>query len=341
MKYRSIGRTDLKVSEIGFGCGGNAGLMVRGRFDEQLRIVEAALDAGINYFDVAPDYIGAEANLGRVLRTLHARPLINSKVEIRAANLDDIAGHVVHSVETSLREIGVDTLDVVQIHNAPIGGSRLPAGHDYHTLGVRHFLGAGGALEGLRRLVDAGKVRHLGFVCRGNDAPYVRELLATGMFNVLNVPYTLLNPSAGMVLPPKLSVDKDGGAVLDDAREAGAGAAIYSVLARGFLSDQSVAGEAHHPLAREVSHNASDANAMRERAARVRFLALESGISLAQAAFRFVLAHPAVTTALGGFSSMEQLKELCAVSGMGPFDAALNARLERVWESNFAETESW
>ncbi|SAL26932.1 aldo/keto reductase [Caballeronia arvi] len=340
MKYRGIGQTDLKVSEIGFGCGGNAGLMVRGSFDEQLRIVEAALEAGINYFDVAPDYIGAEANLGRVLRTLKARPLINSKVEIRAENLDDIAGHVVRSAESTLEELGVDHLDVLQIHNAPVAGTRAPVDRDYHTLGVQHFLGPRGALEGLTRLVDAGKVKHVGFVCRGNDAPYVRELLATGMFSVLNVPYTLLNPSAGMVLPANLAVDKDGGAVLDDAREACAGAAIYSVLARGFLSDQSIAGEAHHPLARDVSGNASDARNMRERAARVSFLARESGITLAQAAFRFVLAHPGVTTALGGFSSMEQLKELCAVSGMGPFADDLNARLERVWQSNFAEAES-
>ncbi|BAN27271.1 aldo/keto reductase [Caballeronia insecticola] len=340
MKYRSIGRTDLKVSEIGFGCGGNAGLMVRGSFDEQLRVVEAALEAGINYFDVAPDYISAEANLGRVLHELRARPLLNSKVEIREENLDDIAAHVVRSAEASLKTLGVDCLDVLQIHNAPVCGSRSPVGRDYHTLGVRHFLGPRGALEGLRRLLDAGKVRYIGFVCRGNDAPYVRELLATGMFSVLNVPYTLLNPSAGMVLPANLAVDKDGGAILDDARKADAGTAIYSVLARGFLSDQSVAGEAHHPLARETSANAADATTMRERAARVSFLARESGITLAQAAFRFVLAHPGVTTALGGFSSMEQLKELCAVSGMGPFPHDLNARLERVWQSNFAETES-
>ena len=340
MKYRSIGRTDLKVSEIGFGCGGNAGLMVRGSFDEQLRIVAAALAAGINYFDVAPDYIDAEANLGRVLRMLGARPLINSKVEIREENLDDIAGHVVRSAESSLRALGIDHLDVLQIHNAPVAGTRAPVGRDYHTLGVQHFLGVRGALEGLKRLIDAGKVRHVGFVCRGNDAPYVRELLATGMFSVLNVPYTLLNPSAGMVLPANLSVDKDGGAVLDDALKAGAGAAIYSVLARGFLSDQSVAGEAHHPLARDLSGNAADAATMLERAARVSFLARESGITLAQAAFRFVLLHPGVTTALGGFSSMEQLEELCAVSGMGPFTDDLNARLERVWQSNFAETAS-
>ena len=68
MKTRRIGATDLVVSQIGFGCGGNAGLMVRGTAAEQERVIGRALDSGITYFDNAPDYGDglAEENLGRV-----------------------------------------------------------------------------------------------------------------------------------------------------------------------------------------------------------------------------------------------------------------------------------
>src|ERR1041385_9091193 len=99
VQYRRVPRTTLSLSEIGFGCGGNAGLMVRGGHDEQHRAVARALELGINYFDTAPDYGNgaAEDNLGRVLRALGQRPVINSKVEIRQDNLGDIAGHVVSS----------------------------------------------------------------------------------------------------------------------------------------------------------------------------------------------------------------------------------------------------
>jgi aryl-alcohol dehydrogenase-like predicted oxidoreductase len=83
MQYRRIGATDLSISEIGFGCGGNAGLMVRGELPEQIRVIERALALGITYFDNAPDYGNgrAEENLGRALKELGARPVINSKVE--------------------------------------------------------------------------------------------------------------------------------------------------------------------------------------------------------------------------------------------------------------------
>ncbi|HXZ21376.1 MAG TPA: aldo/keto reductase [Pseudolabrys sp.] len=58
----------LRLSEIGFGCGGNAGLMVRGSHDEQQRVIERALELGIDHFDTAPDYGdgAAERNLGRI-----------------------------------------------------------------------------------------------------------------------------------------------------------------------------------------------------------------------------------------------------------------------------------
>jgi len=54
VKYRHIPNTTLSLSEIGFGCGGNAGLMVRGGAGEQSHIIARALDLGINYFDNAP-----------------------------------------------------------------------------------------------------------------------------------------------------------------------------------------------------------------------------------------------------------------------------------------------
>jgi aryl-alcohol dehydrogenase-like predicted oxidoreductase len=65
VEYRQVGNTALRVSEIGFGCGGNAGLMVRGSPAEQRRVVERAVELGINYFDNAPDYGNgiAEENL--------------------------------------------------------------------------------------------------------------------------------------------------------------------------------------------------------------------------------------------------------------------------------------
>ena len=159
MQYREIGNTGIRISEIGFGTGGNAGLMVKGDPTDQLRAIERAIELGINYFDAAPDYGSgvSETNLGRALRELGVRPIITTKVEVREANLADIAGHVERSVEASLGRLGVDYVDFVQIHNGPVATRPKLEGRDYRVLWIEDFLGPNGALEGLERIRRAGQ----------------------------------------------------------------------------------------------------------------------------------------------------------------------------------------
>ena len=337
MEYRQVGNTALRVSEIGFGCGGNAGLMVRGSPDEQRRVVERAVELGINYFDNAPDYGNgvAEENLGRVLKDLKLRPVITSKVEVRQADLGDIAGHVVRSTEESLKRLGVDYLDILQIHNGPAPSSPQLEGRAYTQLWIEDYLRPGGALEGLQRVLRDGKARYLGFICRGNDGYQVRQLIDTNVFRMINVPYTLLNPTAGMTRPKGLEVDRDFGEVITYAYEHGVGAAIYSPLAGGFLTDRIVDGGDRHPLA-GARDTASEAYRRHVEMARaLSFLMREGTHTLTQAALRFLLMHQGVTLVLGGFSALEHLEEIVPVSGAGPLSPELMARVEMVWRANF------
>src|SRR5438477_6055235 len=152
MQYREIGKTGIRASEIGFGGGGNAGLMVSGSPEDQRRAIERALELGINYFDQAPDYgTGvSETNLGRALKEIGVRPIITSKVEVREENLADIAGHVTRSLDESLKRLGVDYVDFVQIHNGPtMEKPSDQVGRSYTHLWVDDYLRPGGALEGL------------------------------------------------------------------------------------------------------------------------------------------------------------------------------------------------
>ena len=336
MQLRNVGSSDLVVSEVAFGCGGNAGLMVRGERREQVRVVARALELGVTYFDNAPDYGNgaAERNLGLVLKELGTRPVLNSKVEIRAADLVDIAGHVVRSTEASLTRLGVDQLDMLQIHNGPSLTPPQLAGPAYRQLWLEDFLRPGGACEGIERLQRAGKIRHAGFICRGDDIEAVCALMDTGLFRLVNVPYTLLNPTAGLEGSRAPVGGRDFGNVLQEAQRRGVGAAIYSPLAGGFLTDDFLRGASRHPLARQVDAESESVRRAAARVAWLRFLT-EVGDSLAQAAFRFVLSHPGVTTVLGGFSSVEQVEELTSVSGRGPLSAHVMARLEALWSRGF------
>src|SRR5260370_38449124 len=90
MRTRPLCR-GLEVSEIGFGCGGTAGLLIRGTLDEATSVVKAALDAGITFFDTSPLY-GAgksETNLGRVLKDLGATPKVRTQVSLDVNEVDE------------------------------------------------------------------------------------------------------------------------------------------------------------------------------------------------------------------------------------------------------------
>ena len=101
MQYRTIGKTGLRVSEIGFGCGNNAVLMVKAPHEDQVKAVRHALDAGINFFDTAFAYgLGkSEENLGRILHELGAEPVVSTKIRLEADAVADVRAATVRAVE--------------------------------------------------------------------------------------------------------------------------------------------------------------------------------------------------------------------------------------------------
>ena len=85
MQLRVFGRTGMKLSVLGFGCGAVGGFMVRGNPADQERTIARAIDAGVNYFDTAVQYGdgASERNLGRVLKSLKAdNVIIGTKVRL-------------------------------------------------------------------------------------------------------------------------------------------------------------------------------------------------------------------------------------------------------------------
>lgn len=333
MQYREVGNTGVKISEVGFGTGGNAGLMVKGSFEDQLRAFERALELGVNYVDAAPDYgSGAsETNVGKLMRELHVRPIITTKVEVREANLGDVASHIEWSLAQSLERLGVDHVDFVQIHNGAVNERPNIQGREYRVLWMQDFLGRTGALEGLERIRRAGKTRFIGFCCRGDDGAEVRQLIDTGQFHLVNVVYNLLNPSAAQPLPRGMAVDTDFGGVIPYAYEHGVGAALYSPLAGGLLTDSIASGGQPHPMAGASRWDQKQRQVA--QASAFRFLSKE-GQSLAQAGLRFDLMEPGVTTVLGGFSDAAQVEENAAASGAGPLTPEELARIEMVWRAS-------
>ena len=333
MKYRKLGRTGVKVSEIGFGCGNVGGLIIRGTQRERLQAVRRALELGVNYFDTAPSYGDgqSEVNLGKVLAELKPEATIATKVGLTIDDADDIPNAVSRSVENSLGRLKRESVDVLQLHTR-VALKRNGAGWE-GALGVEDVLGPGGVADAFDTVRDRGYTRFTGFTGLG-EAEALHRLVDSRRFDVVQAYVNLLNPSAGWRVPESF-YGYDFRQLIDKASENGLGVAAIRVMAAGALGGEKARRGYAAP---QISHRLVPGGEYvrdGEKADRLSFLVQGDTRSLPQAAVRFVLSHPGVSTALVGFSDLQQIEEATTASELGPLPSSQMERLGTLWASNF------
>lgn len=319
MEKRRLGRTGLEVSVLGYGAGAVGGLFTKGAAADQERALARAIAAGVNYIDTAPLYGNGESerNLGRVLKALRPDIVLGTKVRLGAEHRGDIAGAVARSLDESLARLGRDHVDLFQLHNplaATDAGDQLAIDLALEQVAP--------ALDRLRR---AGKTRFVGFSGVGEPTALLRAV-DSKLFDTVQVVYNALNPSAGGLMPAG-APGLDYGGLLDRARAANMGTIVIRALAGGALSGTAE----RHPLAmQQVAPigSAPDFTTDVVRAKRLEPLVREGVAgSLAELGERFVISHPAVSTMLIGYSTLDHLETAIAAVEKGPLPDAVLDRL--------------
>jgi aryl-alcohol dehydrogenase-like predicted oxidoreductase len=309
MQYRTLGRTGLRVSEIGFGCGTGAALMISGDPEEQKRAVGRALELGVTYFDTAPIYgeLRSEINLGKTLRALGAKPVVVTKVALQFDELDDVHAATVKSVEGSLERLQRDAVEVVYLHNR-VGPARAPK-PDIGVgalLTVEDVIGPRSVATGLEELRRRKLAQFFGCCSYGGDMSELDKVIASDRFDAMLVHYSILNQTAFL---PKVAGSKvhDYGEVAAHAAARGMGIANLRVMEAGLLANNS----------REQT------TAVAQNQDRARSLAfLQNGdATLAPAAVRFALSNPAVSVVLIGVSELAHVEAAVAAEARGPLSA--------------------
>jgi aryl-alcohol dehydrogenase-like predicted oxidoreductase len=293
MEMRPLGRTGVKVSPLClgammFGAWGNTD------HDDCIRIIHRALDAGINFIDTADVYARGESEeiVGRALaggRRDHV--VLATKVHGRMGDDPNEFGNsrrwIVREIDNSLRRLGTDWIDLYQIHRP-----------EFDT-DLDETLGA------LTDLVRAGKVRYLGsstfpapMIVEGQ---WVAEKRGRERFVCEQPPYSIL----------VRGIEAD---VLPVCGDYGMGVIPWSPLAGGWLTGRYRKGQ-EVPTSRRaalVPHRYDMSlpgnQAKLEAVEQLAQLAEQTGISLIHLALAFVIRHPAVTAAIIGPRTMEQLE---------------------------------
>jgi D-threo-aldose 1-dehydrogenase len=298
MQFRMLGRTGLRVSAVAFGAGPVSGLMTGDDYAVQAATLRRAVERGINWIDTAAGYGqgASEANVGRALRKIGspAGVHIASKVRLAPADFADIRGAVRRSVEQSLERLGLSTVPLLQLHN----GLTAQREDEAFSITPADVLGPGGVLEAFREVRAAGLVRFIGLTGTGHPEA-MRTVVRSGDFDTLQVPYHLLNPSAGRQVADD-SGEADYGNIIADCSATGMGVFAIRVFAGGALLGQEPSAHTlktpFFPLA------------LYERDRR-----RAGGANLKGAALWFVLDDPRVHAAIVGFGAPEHVDELADV----------------------------
>lgn len=296
MQTRALGQ--LQVSVVGLGCNNFGG---RIDYDATVAVIDAALDAGINFFDTADVYGGngkSEEFMGRALQGRRDRVLIATKF----GNKMDGAGEGAHpdyirvAVENSLRRLQTDVIDLYQIHKPD------------PTVPIADTLGA------LDELVKAGKVREIG--CSNYTADMLRESEAVTRSGAAR--YESVQNHYSM-----LTRDPESDGVLAECARQGLAFLPYFPLEKGILTGKFRQGQ-DVPQGTRLTNRPEELT--EDRLAKVEKLiafAEARGHTILELAFSWLLTRPTVASVIAGATKPEQIFANVAAADWTLFDADL------------------
>jgi aryl-alcohol dehydrogenase-like predicted oxidoreductase len=190
MEYRTLGRTGLRVSEVGFGAW-EIGWTRPEEGDEVGRLLNRALDLGINFIDSSAAYRWSEELIAKYIGHRREEFFFATKCGSWRVlqedgewvqTLDYSADAIQPAIDRSLQRLKIDCIDLIQLHSPP------PADVE-----------SGSGLEGLKRAQKAGKVRYIGISADGDAA---RKAIETGEYDTIQITYNVLDQEPGREIIP-------------------------------------------------------------------------------------------------------------------------------------------
>jgi aryl-alcohol dehydrogenase-like predicted oxidoreductase len=309
IEKRTLGKSGIAVTEIGIGLwaiGGDSWGPTEDR--DSLNTIDAALDVGVTFFDTS-DVYGAghsEELLGQAMAGRRDRFVVATKIGWRDFDGErnrtayDTVEKLVAGVESNLRRLRTDTVDVIQSHI------------NFRDPTMEVFL------EGFQRLQRDGKVRAYGVST--SDFEYLKAFSADGGCATLQIDYSILNRTAEADIFPY-------------CRENGIGVIVRGPLAMGILTGKFGPDSqfAEGDFRRRWQEDREEHETYLDDLAKVEKLrALAKGRTLAQLALQFVLAHPAVTVAIPGAKTVGQLRDNVGAALLPPLTADELARIDAI-----------
>lgn len=329
MQKRRFGRTGLEIPALTFGGGWVGGLLIRGSEQERHGVLDRALDAGIDWIDTAALYGNgvSETVIGTWLRGVPQarRPRISTKFNIDTS-AGDFAGQIERSVTASLQRLNLPSVSLLILHSRVVNSESKD--RDKRSLSPREVIGAGGIADIMDGLRQQGLCDWIGLTSLG-EPPALHQVIDSGRFDAAQVYYNLLNPTAMASAGAGWnSTDFDG--LLHRCAAQDMGVMGIRIFAAGHLASSERHG-------REVAITANAEDAAEEARAKAALAVLGSHYGTgAQAALRFGLACPLLSTIVVGIGETWHLDDALAAAQAGPLPEQALQALEDLRRNNSA-----
>ena len=323
MNYRVLGKTGLKVSEIGFGAWGIGKGMWRGASDEEsLKTLRTAVDLGLNFIDTALDYGDrfnhhSEKLIGQFLKSLpkNKEVFVASKIypmNRRWPALPDVPieqvfpeSWIYDAVNLSLYNLGIESIDLMQFH----------VWQDY-------FVEADYWKEAVENLTREGKVKHWGISINDYQPTNCLKTLGTGLISSVQFIFNIFHQNPEEELLPYCRKNNIGLISRVPLDEGGLTGKITPETQFGDFRDDYFKGERKLEVI--------------ERAKKLQELMGGEAKDLPELSLRFLLTHPEVSTVIPGMRTVAHVTSNVAVSDGRFLSPGLMAELKNhVWERNF------
>ena len=317
MRYRNFGKHPLNCSEIGFGAWAIGGAWGQQQDDDSLAALHHALDLGCNFIDTAAGYGEgrSERLIAQVLRE-RAKACKPGAITV-ATKTPPTAGawppspydqadarypesYLRENLTERLRNLGTERLDLLQLHTWTRAWNRNPT-----------------PFKILRQLQKEGLIGLVGVSTPEHDQNSVIDLMRGGWVDSVQVIYNLFEQEPAAEL-------------LDVAKECGVGIIVRVAFDEGSLTGKFNAATKFDDDDFRAGYFAGDRlERTIARVAEIRSDLSGSGLTMAQAALKFVLAHPAVSTVIPGIRNIAQAEANCAVSDLTDMPPQLLKKLHR------------
>lgn len=320
MQYRMLGRTGIQVSEIGFGAWGIGGELWQGANDkEALRALHRAADLGLNFVDTALAYGDghSERLVGAFLKECSSPIAVATKIPPKddhwparkGSRIGEVfpVSYIVQCTERSLKNLGVDTIDIQQFHVWLDDWTDLPEW-----------------FEAISRLKADGKMRFFGISINDHDPASALRIAASGKVDTLQVIYNIFDQSPEDELFP-LCIQRDIGVIARVPFDEGA--------LTGMITPETTFPEKDF---RARYFRDDRKRLVYERAGALKALLGSEAQTLPELALRFCLHHAAVSTVIPGMRTSNHVECNCALSDGRTMSAGILEKLrEHRWEKNF------